>query len=231
VNASAPAVPQLSDMTLKSVPIPKSGRTTLWDDVSPLGVRITSNGAKTFIVMLGSGTRHTIGRYPTVTLKDAREAAKRLKAEKTLGRFLPSSVNLESARQQYLDGLDVRPNTRMHYERNLARLKATRLSDITPGDINRILDSLGKSSRIQALRGYTAFFNWCIRRHYLDQSPCMRLRAEKDDSRSRVLTDDELRAIWKATDEPTTFNRIVRLLLLTGERRSEIAGLRQEWIF
>jgi integrase len=44
--------------------------------------------------------------------------------------------------------------------------------------------------------------------------------------RERTLTDEELKAIWKATDGGGEYDRIVRLCLLTGCRREEIGGLR-----
>jgi len=81
-------MPRFSDLTLKNMPAPARGQVTHWDDGSPLGVRVSQGGTKTFIVMLGSGKRHAIGRYGEVTLSQAREAARRLKAEKTLGRQL-----------------------------------------------------------------------------------------------------------------------------------------------
>ena len=40
-----------------------------------------------------------------------------------------------------------------------------------------------------------------------------------------MLTDDELRKIWHATAEPGPFNAIVRMLILTGQRRDEVAGM------
>jgi integrase len=49
-------------------------------------------------------------------------------------------------------------------------------------------------------------------------------------SRERVLTDDELRRIYRAADDGSTFGKIVRLLILTGQRRSQIARLRPEFI-
>jgi hypothetical protein len=52
----------------------------------------------------------------------------------------------------------VQPNTRAYYKRNLARLPGTELQDITPRDIQRILEQLGERSRLQALRTYTEFF-------------------------------------------------------------------------
>jgi integrase len=127
----------------------------------------------------------------------------------------------------------------------LRRLTASKLRDVGPRDLNRILDSLSPTSRTQAIRTYTAFFNWCIRRHYLDTSPCARMVAGQSTSRARVLSDQELQSIWRAcevgarpplgsqTDDlpslPQHFVTVVKLLILTGQRRGEISALRREY--
>lgn len=223
-------MPQLTDFSLKNLAPPVSGRITLWDENSPLGVRVTANGAKTFIVMLGPGRRHTIGRYPQITLQHARSAAKHLKAEKTLGRLLPRSVALTVAKQQYLDQADIRPATRGYYVRNLDRLTASKVADVTPTDITDVLDKLPASSRLQCLRTYTAFFNWCARRHYIDRSPCERMEGGKTKRRERVLDRDELRLLWAATAGSDPYHSLVRLLLVTGQRKTEWAHSRDKWL-
>jgi integrase len=81
-----------------------------------------------------------------------------------------------------------------------------------------------------ALSAARTLFNWAIERDVITASPCDRIKAKKllvDVSleRDRVLGDDELRAVWNAatqTDYP--YGPLVRLLLLTGQRRDEIAG-------
>jgi integrase len=226
---SAPSVPRLSDMTVKTAPVPTSGRTTLWDDGSPLGVRITSNGAKTFIVMIGSGRRHTIGRYGDITLAEARAAAQRIRAEKTLGRIFPEAITLSSARDLYLSQIKVRQATREYYVRHLGKLSG-QLVDITTRDINYILDPLPPAARTQALASFRPFFKWCVRRNYLTRSPCELLTTQQQTARDHVLTDDEVRAIWHAAENCGTFGQIVKLLILTGQRRNEIAQLQTSWI-
>ena len=216
-------MPRLTDLVLKNLPLPGRGHVTHWD--RPLGVRVSSTGAKTFIVILQSGRRHRIGRYGDITLTQAREAAKTLKAEKTLGRILPQNVSFARARSEYLANITVRAATREYYGRHLNKVHANKLQDITPREMNRILDKLRLPSRVQAIRSYSAFFNWCIRRHYLDMSPCARMIAGRLTSRTRILTDDELKRVWIAADECGMFGVIVKLLLLTGQRRGEIAAL------
>jgi integrase len=220
-------VPKLTEITLRNLPIPEIGQVMYQDEGSPLRVRISQGGAKTFVVSLGRGRRYTIGRFGEVSLSDAREAARRLRAEKTLGRILPASKRLAEARSEYLSTVDIRANTRLYYERNLKRLTGPKLSDITPREINRILDALNRSSRNQTLATYRTFFKWCIRRRYLDTSPCELMTIGKSTSRARVLSDDELRSVWEAAGSiGAHFGTIVRLLLLTGQRRGEIAALR-----
>lgn len=221
---------KLTDIGLRNLPAPSSGQVTYRDDTSPLQVRVSQGGAKTFVVILGGGRRHTIGRVGEVTLSEARTAARRLRAEKTLGKILPPSTTLQKARSEYLTGLRVRQNTRLYYKRNLKRLRGPKLRDITPTAINGILDGLGDSSRLQALRTYTAFFKWCMRRRYLDKSPCELMTGPKAKRRSRILAHDELKAIWFACSDmenelPDQFRKIVKLLILTGQRRGEIAAL------
>jgi integrase len=221
---------RFTDISIRNLPIPERGQLTYDDEGSPLKVRVSQGGAKTFLVMLGSGKRYTIGRYGEVSLADARNAARRLKAEKVLGRIFPEVISLAQARDLYLSQIDVRPATKEYYIRHLDKLKASRVGDITPRDIDRILDRLPGPTRAQALASVRSFFNWCLKRRYLDRSPCDRMTAPPSPSRSRVLSDAELVSIWEATAEPTPYATIVRLLICTGQRKGEIAALETSWI-
>jgi len=53
----------------------------------------------------------------------------------------------------------------------------------------------------------------------------MRRQNPKDQERERVLTDDELRAIWKAAEAASTFGALIRFPLLTGQRRTKVATM------
>jgi integrase len=193
-------------------------------------VRVTPTGVKTFLVFVGSGKRHTIGRYGDITLQQARAAAVRVKAEKTLGRVFPEAMSLSSARALYLSQISVRPTTRDYYVRHLGKLKSAQVRDITPRDINRILDALPTPTRTQALASFRPFFKWCIKRNYLDRSPCELMTSEASTPRDRVLSDHELKCIWQACENCGQFGIIVKLLMLTGQRKNEIARLHTSWI-
>jgi integrase len=92
-----------------------------------------------------------------------------------------------------------------------------------------VLDSLARDGK-QAMASRTAAYgraayHWAVKRGSLNVNPFANLSQTPVARRERVLTDDELRAIWLATDEPGPFNAIVRTLILTGQRREEVAGM------
>jgi integrase len=74
------------------------------------------------------------------------------------------------------------------------------------------------------------FFNWCVEQEYLASAPTDRMALPyRTVKRDRVLRDDELAIAWRAFDlEPGLFGPLFKLLLLTGQRRSEVAGIRWE---
>ena len=77
----------LTDITIRKLQPPEKGQVTVWDSLPGFGIRVSQGGTKSFIVLLGSGNRHTIGRFPTISLSDARDEAKRLLAERTLAQL------------------------------------------------------------------------------------------------------------------------------------------------
>lgn len=224
----------LSDLSLRKAEVPQAGRRTIWDkNVRHFGVRITPNGTKTFIVLLGSGRRHAIGRYPVISLAQARLKAKAILAERTLGRHAVKSTSWDTALTEYLAHVLRTKKARTHREYSRAlklyfAFGTTRLTEITKTDIARKLDNLdhAPAQQARALVYVKTFFGWCVKRGYLDTNP-ITMSAAKSSSRTRVLSDGELKLVWLATDRETTFNKIVRLLLLTGQRRGEIAGLQR----
>jgi integrase len=99
-------------------------------------------------------------------------------------------------------------------------------------DRKRIADLLdtiagehGAISANRARAGLSAMFAWAMRRGLHDSNPVIGTEQRRERSRNRVLSDTELAAIWSAAGN-SDFDNIVRLLILTGQRASEIAGLR-----
>jgi integrase len=70
-----------------------------------------------------------------------------------------------------------------------------------------------------------AAYGWAVKRGALSENPFLNLPVTPALKRERVLDPDELGAIWRATDGPGAFNGIVRMAILTGQRRNEVAGM------
>ena len=84
------------------------------------------------------------------------------------------------------------------------------------------------SAANRAFAAIRKFLNWCVERGYLEHSPCSGMKApSKVISRDRVLSDEELTAIWLAAEKMGwPFGRVVQLLVLTAQRRNEVSGIR-----
>lgn len=232
---------RLTDLSIKALPPPAQGQKSYMDDTLPgFGVRISQGGTKTFILVRGATRRReTIGRYPALTLQLARGEARRRLAEYTLGKTTLAPIAFDDAVAQFLATAEKRnkPRTVRDYRRLLTRhfpFGKTRLADVTPVDVQRRLQRLSATPIEQNHAQIVAqiFFAFAVRQHWLDRSPCERMTLpNRPVARDRVLSDDEIAAVWKAADlAGHPFGTIVKLCLLTGQRRSEIGRLQWDYI-
>ena len=208
-----------------------------WDSLKGFGLRVGKT-RKTFIVLVASGRRKSIGVWPHQSLADARREARRLLAErKTLGRTHPTHTAFDDALTAYLSEAErtVRPLTYKLYRRLLKShypFGRQSAGDITSRQIERQLDPLPISEKRHAFAVGRTAFAWMERRHIIDRSPFARMDTPPDNpSRSRVLSDAELCAVFRTSLALCSiFGRITALLVLTGQRPHEIAWLQWAWI-
>jgi len=218
-----------TDLTIRNL---KPG--SYFDEKTPgFGIRVGKN-RKTWIVIRGrERIRTRVGHYPLLPLADARK-----KALVLLGTPIDQSPvsTFAEGRELFLRthcAQHQRERTRKETERLLtkhfASLDRKKLSAITTGQISAVLDGLlGTPSEAQhAFKAARTFFRWAEGRGY-GKSPCTMPAPSKDVSRERVLTDDELRRVYQGGTGQ--FGQIVRLLILTGQRRGEISTLKREYI-
>jgi integrase len=106
------------------------------------------------------------------------------------------------------------------------------VADITHQEIGRRLSKIKTSSEHDhALAVAKTFFTWAHNRRYITDNPVRGLSPHGHTSRARVLTNDEINAVWKGTDQMEGhFSTIVKLLILTGQRRTKISSLQFSWI-
>jgi integrase len=105
------------------------------------------------------------------------------------------------------------------------------IADVTERDIIEVLDELaarGADVMANRLLAYLRLlFKFAQSRRIVTGNPAAAVaKPGAETARARVLTLEELRVIWQATDDDNLFSGIVRLLMLTGQRRDEVAGMR-----
>ena len=98
-------------------------------------------------------------------------------------------------------------------------------------DLVQLMDQVSTRSPSAARALYAQLrrmFAWCVERGLIEQSPCLGMRAPPPvESRDRWLNDDEIRLFWHALGGAGgPFESLFKLLLLTGQRREEVTGMR-----
>jgi integrase len=233
---------RLTDTSVRSLPLPQKGQKTYFDDtLAGFGCRVSQGGTRSFVLQHGDDRQLiTIGRYPIISLADARAEARRIVAERTLGKRRPMAMRWDEALESYLAycAEKNRPSTINGYRRLLARyfdFGSKRLSEISYEELARRLNKLADvpGERNHAITRVKAFLNWALKppRRYIPYNPLEGVSAIKRPSRKHKLTDDEIVKIYRTASNGTdNFCNIVAMLVLTGQRRGETAGFRRSWL-
>ena len=213
----------LTSLAIGKIRHPEKGQKTYFDDQLPgFGLRV-SQKSKSYIVMYGPDRRlKTLGRYPDLSLKDARREAMRYLSR---SRVRVSNMTLEDARAAFLGEVEERnrPSTYKEYKRYLNYcIYSGNVRNLTRNDLKAY------TGTPHALTAYKVFLNWCLRNELIDRNPLANDKAAYGPSRQRVLTPEEIRAIWSYEHPPYT--DIVKLLLIMGQRRTETAKIEETWI-
>lgn len=215
---------RLTDLKIRSLPVPATGQKIHRDEaLRGFGVRVSPGGTKAFVITYGKERkRETLGLWPILSLANAREKAKDLLAERSYG--VVNVVNYDDLKKLFLADCKgrVRPKTYASYEWLLGRITLPQnLIHIRPNTLTHAVKDLAPSVKTHTTAVLKLLFGFAVRQGHLKTSPADTLVVRKAQARKRVLTDDELRKVWNACPS-TAFGTIVRLLVLTGQRRDEI---------
>jgi len=234
----------LTDMSVKALKPPTQGQVTYWDtNLAGFNLRISQGGSKTFTLVHGEGReRITLGRYPVISLSQARQKAREILAEKTLGIApKPASLMFEEALALFLASREQKNKPRTVQETRwllhkhlLPKLRGKPVADVTAHDITRVTDALRDtpSAALHLTVAAKTMFRFLTRRKLIPSNPCEDLELpSKTRQKDRVLTDQELVAVYRAAEEyGYPFGIIVQILARTGQRRSEVAALRKGYL-
>ena len=240
---------KLTTATVPKIGLP-AGKTDHieWDDeISGLGLRLREGGSRSFIFQYKLGTKHrrmALGVATPETVARARKTAAKLHARVKLGQD-PASDKVEAQRQasetfepsaqEFLDTLRdrYRPGSfreiRRHLTLHAKPLHHLPVARITLRDIAEVVSSVTKQSgAVTANRvrsSLNVLFVWLIQNGRVPANPVVNSGKNQEKARDRVLSPTELKLIWTNLN-CDQFSAITKLLMLTGQRASEIAGLR-----
>ena len=250
---------ELTESRIRAVRPATGNEVLLWDKVAGFGVRCYASGRKVYFLQFRTGRgreagqrRMPIGLFGSISLADARKAARMRLGEIAAGRD-PQAERKEAVRKKdaQLDhAIDA-------YEEHLGRrhvvnkavivstLRREILGPLSKLDLSEVdrqavakqvarLERAGKPGAAQDLRAKaTTFLNWAVNRGLVKANPLAgwrrerATRAETTGRTGRVLSDAEIKDVWTACEgasEP--FGDYVRVLLLLGQRRGETAAMR-----
>ena len=215
-----------------------------------------------YLYQLGSGSSrkrrwHEIGTFPEFTLAGACTAAAGLRTEVAHGGDPEDAKTFEELFQLWLDEhakkkLATWESEELRYRRHLQRkLAAKPYTEIERRDVRDIRDTVMtnagpiESNRVVAL--FNRVMNWAVDEDCAKFNPAARLKKVGDERRrERVLTNDELKRLWREWDRPLAVDhengglteadlkaavavrRALKLLLVTGQRRAEIIGMKKQ---
>jgi len=205
---------------------------------------VQPSGARSWAVRYRHGDRTrkmTLGRFPVLSLADAREKAREALATVDAGEDPAAQKSgddtiaglVEDFIRRHASKKRSGKQTEAIFAREVLPIWGNRKAeDITRRDVIELLDRIVDRGHPQAANRLLAtirkMFNWAVSRDRLPASPCAGVSPPAvTNSRDRVLSDDEIRAFWKATGAlGYPFGPMFRLLLLTGQRRDEVAAMR-----
>lgn len=230
----------LTDAKVAAIKAPAAGREEHRDlKVTGLRLRVGSSGKKTWIVRARVGdtvVNRKIGAYPGMGLASARTAAEEvLKSLSETGSVEALDRTFDQVAEAWIEKVaKVRNKSWEAQERRLKKdilpvWSGRRVKDIRRSDVRDLIDGIeGEVLPNRVLALVRPIFRYALARDWIDASPAEGIEKPKAETpRDRVLSMDEIVRIWRAADlvgHPS--GPYARILLLTGQRRSEVAAMR-----
>ena len=242
-------IPLTSAFVANAVAATDKDRSIFWDvKLSGFGLQVTAAGHKSYVVQYRSGGRSKRMKVDgRLSLEQARKRARVLLGQVAHGgdplteRRRKEDIQRNSLRvicEQFLarEGRTMRSADawRRALERAVFPMLGSRpISELKRSDIARLLDHIederGPAASDTCLSILRRIMNWHAARSDDFRSPIVRgMSRQGSNARSRILNDEEIRAVWQAAGNTGgPFGAFVRLLLLTAARRNECAKM--EW--
>ena len=241
--------PKLATLT---APSPKPGGQSVYDTYhddkeAGLVLLVTSGGSKTFYLskkINGRPERIKLGRFPDLSVENARKAAAQQKGQIAVGKNpnadrkkLRADMSLGGLFEDYMERYSKKHKRSWKYDEReinkfLSHWFKRKLSDITKQEIQRLHETIrDKNGLYQAnrlLERLTTMYNKAIEWGWEGQNPATGIKKFREKSRDRFVQTDELPRLFAAiaNEANETVRDYIMLSLLTGARKSNVLAMR-----
>lgn len=230
----------LTDTKVAAIKPPASGQEEHPDNrVTGLRLRVGSGGKKSWILRRRVGAKvinRKLGNYPGMGLADARKAAEKVlealergggteALDRTFGEI--AGLWIKNVAKKKNDTW--RLQERMLEMHVLPHWRDCKIVGIRRADVRDLIDGIeGKVLPNRVLATIRPIFRYALAKDWLDASPVEGIGKPRDESpRDRVLDMGEIKRVWAAAGLlGFPMGPFVQMLVLTAQRRSEVAGMR-----
>ena len=241
---------KLTAANIRTLKLPKGVTDKVFfdEELPGFGLRMRASGVHSWMVqyaIAGRTRRVVLGLQTALAPDKARASAQKLlakvrlggdpaaekkqarvKAGETFGALLPRFLKYQETRTKPRSHVE----TVRHLQVNAKPLHSLPIETVTrrviAEQLAKIEETIGAITRNRARSSLSAYFTWLAREGYIDANPVAFTAQAEEKARERMLSDEELRTIWLAAGDDE-FGAIVKLLMLTGARRTEIGGLEE----
>lgn len=242
---------RLTEQGIRKLPIPAKGNKIHYDEViSGFGLRVTAGSSRAFVLnyrFRGRERRITIGRWPEWSATAAREQAKefrraidrgedplgereQLREDPSFGELVKEYLKVEASKQKSKDEY-----ARILNKDALPQWRNLRAAEIRRRDVIALIEKKAETAPIAANRLFELLrrmFNFAVRRDIVEANPCALVKKPGEErSKDRVLSNQEIKALWEALDGPwfsAQTAAAIRLILVTAQRPGEVVSIRWE---
>jgi len=230
---------RLTDTRVSAIAPPPTGQVEHPDDlVRGLRLRVGAGGRKAWIVRTRAGKKQinkTLGPYPLISLATARDQARDFLITLAKEGNVRTKRTFGELADHWIEQVARAKNKSWHNQKRrlelyvLPKWRDTDLASIRRADVRDLIDGIdGIVAPGRALAIIRTLFRYAMARDWVDSSPAEAIpNPSSDTPRDRFLEMGEVNRVFRAADLlGYPFIGLIKLMILTGQRRTEVAAMR-----
>lgn len=244
---------KLTAQSVSRLKLPPTGQRDVKDDITTgLYLRIHANGTRVWryrYKLSGKVRILSLGRVDQISLAEARGKARAAKEQFRIGNNPAAEAQRQAADRLRMPTFEefaheyierhAKPNKKTWRDDLgvltnwvIPRIGQLKLEDIQRRDVVAVIDAVRDAGHTRmpgyALAVMRRLFRFAIERGVLESGPVLYITERQPKPARKAMDQSEIKVWWQATANaliPTSMAYALQLLLLTGQRPGEVAGL------